>query len=940
MHSFRFARSSGQLEAALLGRLRRPLLVRAVGRAVGATTFLLLTLSLGLALAPPLAAQTSNSGTVRGQVLDPSGAAIVGATVEIQNPVSGYTRSASTDSQGNFGFDNLPFNPYHLSVTAPRFQATAQDVDVRSPVPVAVNVTLKIGTSATTVTVTGESQDLLELTPTEHTDVDRGLFDKLPLESQSSSLSSLITLASPGVVADSNGLFHGLGDHAENSFSVDGQPITDQQSKVFSNQIPVGSIESLEVIEGAPPAEYGGKTSVVAKVTTRSGLGETQPHGDVTASYGTFGTENEGFDFGYGGSSWGNFISANGLDTSRFLDPPEENVMHAKGNQENIFDRADFRLSDKDTIQLNLEFTRSWFQTPNTWDQQLQTCTVLSTDCNGAPYAPGSVQLNPLTGDPLGPADQRSQIRTFNIAPTWTRLLSSNSVLTAGAWVRHDQYNYYPSDDPFADYGPLQDETVSQLRFLTNAGARVSWAYVKGINSIEVGASFEHTFLTENDDFGIVNPGLLKGCTSVACATLVPYDLTTGGQPYDYRGHADIREEAFWVQDIVKKGPWTFDFGVRGDEYNGLDAVGRQLEPRLGGAYNIKQTNTVLRVSYARTLESPFNENLVLSGTGCADPVVNAIMTLAQGFACTTSPLTPGFRNEFHAGLEQAFSKYFVLSGEYIWKYTHNGYDFNVFGTSPITLPIEWSHSKIPGYAIRGSVPDFHGLTAFVVMSSVEARFFPPTVSGIAPPAPPGVFRIDHDEHFGETTHAQYQPFKRGPWLGFNWRYDSGLVSGAVPCEAQTATCSFSTSSLDPGSMGSAMVPAGYIAMANNVNGLPLTADQEFEAGLVCNGVAATPLKPLPFACPASGLESALVKIPAPNTENDDHNPQRIQPRSLFDLAVGDDNLFHSDHYKWSLRLTMINVADKTAVYNFFSTFSGTHYVTPRTMTAELGFHF
>ena len=99
--------------------------------------------------------------------------------------------------------------------------------------------------------------------------------------------------------------------------------------------------------------------------------------------------------------------------------------MHDKGNEENVFDRVDFKLSDKDTIQLNLQFTRSWFQTPNTWDQQLQTCTVLSADCSGAPYAPGSVVLNPITGNPLGPTDQRSQIRTFNIAPTWTHVLSS-----------------------------------------------------------------------------------------------------------------------------------------------------------------------------------------------------------------------------------------------------------------------------------------------------------------------------------------------------------------------------------------------------------------------------------------------------------------------------------------------------------------------------------
>ena len=91
-----------------------------------------------------------------------------------------------------------------------------------------------------------------------------------------------MTLASPGISADSNGLFHGLGDHASNSFSLDGQPITDQQSKVFSNQIPVDAVQSMEVIEGAPPAEYGDKTSVVIDVTTRSGLGVKQPHGDIT----------------------------------------------------------------------------------------------------------------------------------------------------------------------------------------------------------------------------------------------------------------------------------------------------------------------------------------------------------------------------------------------------------------------------------------------------------------------------------------------------------------------------------------------------------------------------------------------------------------------------------------------------------------------------------
>src|SRR4029077_10087163 len=155
------------------------------------------------------------------------------------------------------------FNPYHLTVTAQGFATAAQDVEVRSSVPVALKIGLNLGSTSATITVQSGSEDLIETESTPHTDVDRALFEKLPLESQSSSVSSLVTLASPGVVADSNGLFHGLGDHAENSFSLDGQPITDQQSKVFSNQIPLDAIQSLEVISGAPPAEYGDKTSLV-----------------------------------------------------------------------------------------------------------------------------------------------------------------------------------------------------------------------------------------------------------------------------------------------------------------------------------------------------------------------------------------------------------------------------------------------------------------------------------------------------------------------------------------------------------------------------------------------------------------------------------------------------------------------------------------------------
>jgi len=907
-------------------------------------------------LATCLIAQ-SNSGTVTGTITDPSGAVVPGASVSVSNPVSQYSRKVLTDNSGRYQFTGLPLNPYHLTISATGFAISGKDVDVRSTVPVTLTFALDVGAAAvSTVTVEG-GQDLVENDSTFHTDVDRSLFQKVPLESQSSSLSSLVTLTSPGVAADSNGLFHGLGDHASNSFSIDGQPITDQQSKVFSNQFPSNSIQSIEVISGAPPAEFGGKTSLVIVATTRSGQGVTKPAGSVFASYGAFGSATGGFDLGYGGQNWGNFFELDGLNTGRFLDPPEFVVFHDKGNEQNIFDRIDRQFTSTDAIHINLNYSRSWFQTPNSYDN-LNVQNVIS----------GGTGADPIYGN-VGNADQRSKIETFDIAPTYTRAIGANSVFNFGPYIRKDSYHYFPSGNPLADLGPpnLQTSSIAQSRSLTDAGVHMDFSYVKGINNIKVGANYSQTFLREHDSLGVVDPTYNAPCVDDLvdndpqagfsdpgqCAAagltsndpavnpngtynalLAPYDLTRSGGSYVYFGHTDVKELALYVEDQIKTGNWLFNVGIRGDLYNGL-TVARQAEPRVGLAYSLKQTNTVLRVSYARTLETPFNENLVLSSSGCTNEVLAPLLACSPGVSGT---LEPGFRNEFHAGFQQAAGKHFVFSGDYIWKYTHNAFDFSVLGNTPITFPIDWHNSKIPGFALRADVPNFHNLNAFVVMSSVAARFFPPqsagagaTVGGSGYP-----FRIDHDERFNETTHVQYQIPGKGfltPWIGFNWRFDSGLTAGSVPCYNVT----------DPNSLCNPINGGPSVTLPNGQPGIDvsgLTADQQFEAGLVCGGIKATPTTPLPSPCPASQLTSTLVSIPAPGTENDDSNPPRIQRRSLFDASIGDDNLFRGDTYRWSLRLTGVNIANKYALYNFLSTFSGTHYVTPRALTAEVGFHF
>src|SRR5271166_4920369 len=822
--------------------------------------------------------QGGNAGSIRGTVTDPSGAVIPNATVHLSNQSSGVDRSVQSDALGQFEFSNVTFNTYQLAVSANGFGPQRKTVEIHSVVGSSIKVALQVASADSTVTVEA-SGDLVDTDPTFHTDVDRDLFVKVPMESESSGLSALVTATTPGVAADSNGLFHGLGDHASNSFSVDGQSITDQQSKVFSNQIPANSIQSIEVISGAPPAEYGGKTSLVIVATTRSGQGITRPTGSISSSYGSFGSATGGFDLAYGGKKWGNFVEVDGLNSGRFLDPPEFAVFHDKGNEQNAFDRVDYNLSQVDSVHLDLSYSRSWFQTPNSYGT-LNVQNVVS----------GGASASPVFGT-VGNNDQHSKIGTFNISPTYTRIIGNNSVFNLGAFVRRDNYNYYPSTNPLADLGPanLQTSSISQYRTLTNAAVHSDLSYAKGIHNIKIGAQYGQTFLRENDSLGVVDAYYNSPCLDTsgnpaagyanqsACPNganpsylpvLAPYDITRGGSFYSYIGRAAVKELGLYIEDQIKAGNWNFNLGLREDVYNGLTDA-NQTQPRVGIAYNIKPTTTVLSVSYARTLESPFNENLVLSSSGCSNSVLSPLLACTPG---SSGALDPGYRNEFHAGLQQAFGKWAVVSGEYIWKYTHNAFDFGVLGNTPIYFPIDWHNSKIPGYALRADVPQIHGFSAYFVASSVAARFFPPQSAGAgaAPQTGGKPFRIDHDEKFNQTTHLQYQIGKRGPWAGGNWRYDSGLVAGAVPFASDTTT---------------------------PVDLSGLTFDQQAEAGITCNGVKAT-LTAGFSSCAPSQYSSSLVSIPAPGTENDDKNPPRIAPRNLFDITLGKNNIFNKERFK------------------------------------------
>lgn len=844
-----------------------------------------------LGLSEASAQSLGGAGTLKGTVRDAADAPAPSAAVELTNPITGFSLRTKTGPDGAFAIAGIPPNTYRLRVSLDGFETHSADIAVRAAVPIDLKIRLEVASQQTSVTVEAAPEYLVENKTTTSDTVSQALLAALPGLSPDSGLNDAVISTTPGVAADSNGFFHPLGDHAQVSYVIDGQPVSDQRNKVFSTSIPANAIQSMEAISGSPPAEYGDKTSLVINATTRSGLGQ-RPSGSFLASYGSFGSIGEEATLGLGTARWGNFLAVNTERTGRFLDTPEFWPMHDAGNTGTFFDHMDFQPGGKDSFHLNLMTARNWMQVPNTYDQPRQ--------------------------------DQRQKVVSFNIAPGYQRTIDARTLISVNAFVRRDRVDYYPSRNPLDD----SPATLAQDRSLTNFGVHSDLSHVEGRHNWKVGLNATQTRLDEQFSLGITDPAYNAACLSGGspvlspnltdpsqCAGfgfqpapgflsgLVPYDLTRGGRLYRFRGQTNINQLALFWQDSVTVGGLTLNLGVRFDQYNGL-TNGHGIQPRAAFSYLFKPTRTVIRGGYSHTMETPTNENLVVSSsTGSGGLASN----LFKGTAVQQA-IALGRRNQYDAGVQQSFGKWVLVDVGYFRKYTRNAFDFDALFSSPITFPIGWKQSKLDGVSARISTVDLHGLRVYATMGHANARFFGPENGGIIfnSNLTVGAYRQDHDQVYQQNVNLRYQRAKNGWWAGFTWRYDSGLVVGAV------------------NNMGDA---------------LALTADQQSAIGLYCGDQRAS-LSHRITACTSPDYGASRIHILAPGTENNDHNPPRTMSRNIFSLSGGTDNLFHTEHVRTVLRVTVVNLSNQASLYNFLSPFSGTHWVEPRSYQAQFGWAF
>ena len=690
-------------------------------------------------LSVPAGAQST--GLVQGNVVDPQGASLPGVSVSLRHVASGLERVTVTDDRGSFQVANLPLGAYDLVLALPNFARDTRRIFLASNVPVHLAFTLRLADISQAITVSPEAP-LVDTTSagTRHV-ISETQIERLPVAASSRGLEAVL-VSFPGFAQNANGAIHPRGAHNQMTFVIDGLPISDQLTGAFANSLDAAVVQTVELMTGNVPAEFGSKVSGVAVLNSRSGLGTGRRlTGSTSGSLGGFGTRQGTVQIGGQRGETGYFGSITAMHTERFLDQVSLDNLHNAGGFARGFGRVDMRLTERDMLRLHAMGGRSRFEVANLRSQQ----------------AAGQ--------------DQHQTLADLSTWASYLRTPDAESTLETLVGYRTTTAALTPSqgDTPV---------TAAQDRALTTVTAATRYTRALGRHILRAGVDVQHFPVEEFFTMALTSPTFNAPGTEGYNPALLPHDLTRGGTPFVFRDSQAGTQVSAFLQAAARFRNASLAFGVRHDEYRFL-VMGRQLQPRVGVAYQFPRLNLVLRASYNRNYQTPPNENLLLSNSEHASRLAPDSVREALGGAYR--PIRPERQNVYEVGAQMALGRLATLDASVYRKQSVDQQDNNNFFDTGIIFPTTLKSIRVTGAEARLSFPSWHGITSTVSATTGRATSSPPFTGGLflgqdaVDLLSAGPFPIDHDQRIG--VHGTLAVDVPGPlWFGGSVRYDSGLV--------------------------------------------------------------------------------------------------------------------------------------------------------------------
>ncbi len=660
-------------------------------------------------------AQT-NSGELRITVLDPAGLGIA-ASGELTSRAPTYRETVTANAEGRFTARHLPFGTYRLTVQAPGFSSNSSVIEIRSAVPKDFRVLLGIAPIESAVVIT----DAASLLDSQRTGTDAYISsDAIRNRTASQPGRGVLDLvqSQPGWLLEANGVLHPRGSEYQVQFVIDGMPVTDNRSPGFAPSLDADDVQSMNVLTANYPAEYGRKLGGIVEVNTAK---DARPgfHGKAIAGGGSFNTEEGylGVQYAAGRSAFG--FGVEGAHTQRFLDPPVQENFGNRASTGGFQGRFERDLSDQDRLIFSGRWNRAGFLVPN---ERLQEDAGQRQD--------------------RGNGESEGQI-------AYQRVLSPALLLNVRGMGRDLSADLWSNDLST----PILPEQHRGFRdWYASASLSGHW----GRHEWKAGADGVFKSIHESFGYRITDP--------------LYFDPDTPAR-FSFRGRGQAREQAAYIQDLVKLGRFTVSLGLRWDRYD-LLIQESAFSPRFGVAYSVPAAGLVLRASFDRAFQTPAIENLLLASRASTQELSNTVLRL---------PVPPSRGNFYQAGFSKSLLGKLRLDGTYYRRTVRNFADDDVLLNTGVTFPISFASATIHGVEARVELPRWGPWSGFISYSNLVGFGRLPITGGLflgeasaARVSATDRSPITQDQRNTANGRIRFQPWSRA-WFAFGAAYGSGL---------------------------------------------------------------------------------------------------------------------------------------------------------------------
>src|SRR5215510_5927748 len=686
-------------------------------------------------------------GTIKGAVTDPAGAVVADAKVLLTSPLTGERVEAVTDSAGIFVFNNVPFNRYAVRVEARGFAPQSRQVTVNSNLPLELSIGLSLAGASEQIVVTARDNLVVPESASSATTLAANFIGRAPRVNRGRQLQELVATA-PGMATENNGLVHVRGVDDGILYVLDGVPVADRLDALSASSFDADTINSLQVITGGMPAEFGGRNAAVVIVQPKSGIDQGVA-GSLRTGAGDFGARDIAAAFsGHVGKRFGFFGAAATNRSDRFLDPVDARNFNNAGGAINLNLRADWRpnsaLAARDTVSFNVSANGSDFRVPNDALQEERG------------------------------QRQRQELRDNSVSVSWQRLFTDRTVGNFAVFHRRHESQLFGSDNAVPIFAQ-QDRAHTRAALIASlthqTGSQMASAQTGGGHTLKTGVEVSRVAPREFFTFYITDEDVAE--EREVSDEALDFDRD---DPFVFRDRRARGQFSFYAQDQFSPARnLTLQVGMRYDR-SSLLVSDQQFSPRLGVVYFIPKTKTALRASFNRLYQPPQVDNLLLSASAQARRLSPFVEATGGG-----ADIHPEKASAWEAGFAQDFGGWFRLDAAYWGRDFRNVGDPNVFFNTTIIFPNSVAKGFSRGVDLRLDVPERKGVSGWLSYTNMRLLQTGPLNGGLFLTGEfieigRGVrFIPDQDQRNTGAFGVTYRHQRSGLLLSLTGRHESGV---------------------------------------------------------------------------------------------------------------------------------------------------------------------